>query len=56
MSTRTRSTWQTIKAIPNNVRKFMYDAVVRIFGVSDNDYPATGVQPFEGEPARDKHF
>jgi len=56
MSTRIQSTWQTIKAIPNNMRKFMSEAMVRIFGVSDDDYPATGIQPFEGDPAKDKHF
>lgn len=33
-------------------RLFQYfsEAISRIFGPSDDAYPATGVQPFEGEP------
>ena len=26
--------------------------VLRIFSARDDDYPETGVQPFEGEPAQ----
>jgi hypothetical protein len=28
---------------------YFADAVTRIFGLDRNQYPATGVQPFEGE-------
>lgn len=28
------------------------ETVLRIFSPSDDDYPATGVQPFSGDPAR----
>lgn len=56
MTTRMRSMWQSLKTTANNVREFMAGAMRRIFGVSDDDYPATGVQPFEGEPTKDKHF
>ncbi len=28
------------------------EAVLRIFSPSDDDYPATGIQPFSGDPAR----
>lgn len=31
---------------------YISGAVTRIFGVRDDDYPATGVQPFEGDPAK----
>ena len=33
---------------------YMATPMSRIFGPRDDDYPATGVQPFEGDPA-DKH-
>ncbi|MCU0548588.1 MAG: hypothetical protein MUC48_04500 [Leptolyngbya sp. Prado105] len=55
-NTRVQDLWQTVKAIPHNVIQFISGAIVRIFGVSDDDYPETGVQPFEGEPAKDKYF
>lgn len=55
-TTRSKSLWQTVKEVPQNVRQFMSSAMARLFGVNDDDYPATGVQPFEGEPAQDKHF
>lgn len=29
--------------------------VTRIFGPTDDQYPATGVQPFSGEPFDPKH-
>ena len=28
---------------------YFADAITRIFGLDRNQYPATGVQPFEGE-------
>ncbi len=30
--------------------QYLLEAAGRIFSFRDNDYPATGVQPFEGEP------
>lgn len=30
--------------------QFIWDAVVRLFSSSDNDYPRSGFQPFEGDP------
>ncbi len=32
----------------------VWQAVVRIFQPSEDDYPETGVQPFEGEPYDEK--
>lgn len=32
--------------------RFIGKAVTRIFGPNDDDYPATGVQPFSGESAK----
>ncbi len=42
---------QGIVEVPQKVFRYIYDAFVRIFSPRDDDYPETGVQPFEGEPA-----
>ncbi|AFY47701.1 hypothetical protein Nos7524_1839 [Nostoc sp. PCC 7524] len=50
---------QKIQTIPNlgmQVINYISGAVARIFGVRDDDYPATGVQPYEGEPAKKQDF
>lgn len=36
------------KMLQNAVQYFT-EAFVRVFGPSDDEYPAVGVQPFEGE-------
>jgi hypothetical protein len=58
MSTETHSQfdWQTIKELPQKVIQFMSGAMARLFGLNEDDYPGTGVQPFEGDPADKKHF
>ncbi|NJL83999.1 MAG: isochorismate synthase [Chloroflexaceae bacterium] len=33
-----------------NIGKFFSEAIARIFGPNDDRYPATGAQPFEGDP------
>ncbi len=35
-----------------NATQYIFEAVARIFGPSDDAYPVIGVQPFEGEPYR----
>lgn len=30
---------------------YLWQGVKRIFSARDDDYPETGVQPFEGDPA-----
>ncbi|MDJ0796629.1 MAG: hypothetical protein QNJ51_07285 [Calothrix sp. MO_167.B12] len=42
---------QAIAQVPQKVFNFITTAFVRIFSPRDDDYPETGVQPFEGEPA-----
>ncbi len=32
-----------------NVISYVSEAVSRIFGLDDNNYPATGIQPFTGD-------
>lgn len=34
--------------------QYIGGGIRRIFGPSDDDYPKTGVQPFEGEPYQEK--
>ncbi len=40
----------------DNVIQYFSGAISRIFGPSDDAYPNTGVQPFEGEPNKKSHF
>lgn len=51
---RLRESILTIATIPQRVIRYIASAVTRIFGPTDDNYPATGVQPFEGEPADEK--
>ncbi len=39
---------------PQRVIRYVSSAVIRIFSPSDDNYPSTGVQPFEGDPADEK--
>lgn len=34
----------------DGLAQYFVDPIARIFGPSDDNYPAVGVQPFEGEP------
>ena len=43
-----------IVTLPQRVIRYISSAVIRIFSPSDDNYPATGVQPFEGDPADKK--
>jgi hypothetical protein len=44
----------TITNIPQQVINYISGAVSRIFSPTKDDYPKTGVQPFEGDPADEK--
>jgi hypothetical protein len=37
-----------------NITLYFSGAIARIFGPTDDQYPVTGVQPFEGEPYKDQ--
>jgi hypothetical protein len=39
----------TISRIMNSMLQYISEAMWRIFGPSDDAYPAIGVQPFAGE-------
>jgi len=45
---------QAVFQIPVQFVRYLWEGVSRIFSPSDDRYPSTGVQPFEGEPADDK--
>jgi hypothetical protein len=51
---KTGGVFTSIQTIPQQVIGYLSGAVSRIFGPTDDDYPATGVQPYEGDPADDK--
>jgi hypothetical protein len=34
----------------NNMMQYLLGAVARVFSPDEHDYPAVGIQPFEGEP------
>lgn len=38
-----------IKGLQEEIQHF-WEGVVRIFSPSDDEYPESGVQPYEGEP------
>lgn len=39
-----------ITRMMDSIIGFLSEAVARIFSLNDNEYPLTGVQPFEGDP------
>ena len=45
---KTRQTIRYILTIPGQIVYYILEAARRIFGPNDDQYPATGVQPFEG--------
>jgi len=36
----------------NRALQYLWDGAFRIFTPSRDEYPATGVQPYEGDPAK----
>jgi hypothetical protein len=40
----------SVPKVIDNVIGYVSGAVSRIFGLDDDNYPTTGVQPFTGEP------
>ncbi|HEY9639671.1 MAG TPA: hypothetical protein V6C57_04265 [Coleofasciculaceae cyanobacterium] len=53
-STKMRQLLQSIKAASQQVFEYISDAALKIFSPTQDDYPATGVQPFKGDPADEK--
>jgi hypothetical protein len=40
----------------DDVIQYFTGAIYRIFGPNDDAYPNTGVQPYSGEPNKDRHL
>lgn len=47
---------QSVVEIPQKFIKFTTNGVSRIFSPSNDDYPKSGVQPYEGESADNRHY
>lgn len=45
----------SVPKVLDDVILFVSEAVGRIFGLDDDNYPSTGVQPFTGEPFDSRH-
>ncbi|HEY9850588.1 MAG TPA: hypothetical protein V6D28_14070 [Leptolyngbyaceae cyanobacterium] len=43
----------TVYQMFDRVTQFFLEAAARIFGPTDDAYPVTGVQPFEGDPYKE---
>lgn len=44
-----------ISRMINSAVQFISEAATRLFSPSDDAYPAIGVQPFAGDPFRQRH-
>ncbi|MGB3758390.1 MAG: hypothetical protein WBA07_18755 [Rivularia sp. (in: cyanobacteria)] len=47
---------KSIVEIPQKLINFTTNGVSRIFSPSDDDYPKSGVQPYEGDSADNRHY
>lgn len=56
ISNNIKQTIQFIKEVTSQVVNYVLSAVSRIFGPRDDNYPATGTQPFEGDPPEKKYY
>lgn len=49
------STFNKIQQAAEDAIHFVWGGLVRIFTPTDDSYPPTGVQPFDGDPPDPKH-
>lgn len=49
------SSYMGIFKMFDSITSYISGAVARIFGPTDDQYPAIGVQPFTGEPFKQSH-
>ncbi len=47
---------KSIVEIPQRLINFTTNGISRIFSPSDDNYPKSGVQPYEGDSADNKHY
>jgi len=55
-ASKARQMIKSIVEIPQKFIKATTNGVSRIFSPSNDDYPKSGVQPYEGESAENKHY
>ncbi|BAY27680.1 hypothetical protein NIES2100_75050 [Calothrix sp. NIES-2100] len=49
--------FQSIGELIQKVIQFIYSAAARTFSPNNDDYPESGVQPYEGDPSvKGKHY
>jgi hypothetical protein len=53
-TTKLQQVWRSLQERTQQTVSYVLDGFKRIFAPSEDDYPRTGVQPFEGEPPKDK--
>ena len=41
--------FESLLSLPLRIIRYVASPITRIFGPTDDEYPATGIQPFEGE-------
>ncbi|MGL6337918.1 MAG: hypothetical protein ACRC80_02125 [Waterburya sp.] len=44
------STFKNVLEVPRKLVRYIVTSTTRLFSPNDDDYPATGIQPFTGEP------
>ena len=44
-----------ISKMMDSLIQYFSEAIARIFGPNDNEYPIIGVQPFSGDNVKDSH-
>ena len=47
---------KSVVEFPQKFIRFTTNGVARIFSPSDDDYPKSGVQPYEGDSADNRHY
>lgn len=45
-----KSSYKNVLEVPRKWVRYIITSTTRIFSPNDDDYPATGIQPFTGEP------
>ncbi|MBE9214144.1 hypothetical protein IQ247_15965 [Plectonema cf. radiosum LEGE 06105] len=54
ITSKTRQMIKSIVEIPQKLINLTTNGVTRIFSPSDDDYPKSGVQPYEGDPTKSR--
>lgn len=54
INTKLQQFGKAILEIPQQIFNFVFGGFKKIFTPSEDEYPAVGVQPFEGDPAQEE--